>query len=105
MKHRPSTDSQTARLERHLSLSRRQFLRGLGVCMALPVFESSMGRAFGAAAPAGPGVATTSTGAPLRMAFVATPNGVHQEYWWPKGEGSAFELGRTMQPLAALKDK
>jgi hypothetical protein len=105
MKHRPFADPQTLRLERHLALNRRQFLRGLGVCMALPVFESALGRGLQAATPAGPGLATTSTGAPLRMAFVATPNGVHQEYWWPTGEGSAFELGRTMQPLAALKNK
>jgi Protein of unknown function (DUF1552) len=105
MKYRPPADSQTARLERHLSLSRRQFLRGLGVCMALPVFESSMGGVLRAAtAPTGPGVATTSTGAPLRMAYVYVPNGVHQDYWWPKGEGTDFELGRTMQPLAALKN-
>jgi hypothetical protein len=104
MKHRSAVDPQTARLERHLALNRRQFLRGLGVCMALPVFESSMGGLLQAATP-GSGLATTKTGAPLRMAFVATPNGVHQDYWWPKGEGSAFELARTMQPLAALKDK
>jgi hypothetical protein len=23
--------------------------------------------------------------------------------WWPKGEGADFTLGRTMQPLEALK--
>ena len=27
-------------LQRHASFSRRQFLRGLGACIALPVFES-----------------------------------------------------------------
>ncbi len=93
------------RLARHLALSRRNFLRGLGVCLALPVFESSLGPVLRAAtaATAGP-LGVTSTGAPLRMAYVYVPNGVHQSYWWPAGEGSAFELGRTMQPLAALKN-
>jgi hypothetical protein len=104
MKTRPAVDSQTARLERHLALSRRQFLRGLGVCMALPVFESSLGPVLRAAtAPGASPLATTSTGAPLRMAFVYFPNGAHQQYWWPTGEGSSFQLGRTMQPLAGLK--
>jgi len=100
-------DSQTARRERHLALSRRNFLRGLGVCLTLPVFESALGptlrAATKAAAGAGAPLGVTSTGAPLRMAFVYFPNGAHQENWWPAGEGAAFELGRTMQPLAALK--
>jgi hypothetical protein len=104
MKNRPAVDPQTARIERHLALSRRQFLRGLGVCMALPVFESSLGRGLRAATtPGASPLATTSTGAPLRMAFVYFPNGAHQQNWWPTGEGSAFQLGRTMQPLAGLK--
>lgn len=98
---------ETVRQERQLALSRRQFLRGLGVCLALPVLESSLSPLLRAATagPIGPGpLAVTSTGAPLRMAFVAFPNGAHQQYWWPAGEGAAFELGRTMQPLAALKN-
>lgn len=107
MKTRPVADPQTARLERHLALSRRQFLRGVGVCMALPVFESALGPVLRAAqtatATTGAPLGVTSTGAPLRMAFVYIPNGVHQQYWWPNGEGAAFELGRTMQPLAGLK--
>lgn len=105
MKNRTPADAQTVRLERHLALSRRQFLRGLGVCMALPVFESSLGPVLRAAttSPQGP-LGVTSTGAPLRMAYVYFPNGAHQDFWWPKGEGSSFELGRTMQPLAGLKN-
>jgi hypothetical protein len=39
------------------------------------------------------------------MAFVTIPNGVNQDNWWPKGNGADFELGPTMQSLAALKDK
>ncbi|MEO6569426.1 MAG: DUF1552 domain-containing protein [Opitutaceae bacterium] len=104
MKNRSTADSAAARHPRELALNRRQFLRGLGVCMALPIFENAMGPALRAAtSPVGP--ATTSTGAPLRMAYVYVPNGVHQDYWWPTGEGSAFELARTMQPLAGLKNR
>src|SRR5437763_14564566 len=80
--------------QRHASLSRRRFLRGVGACMALPAFESLWPRMAGAAelaASAGTAagaakLAATATGAPLRMAFMYIPNGVHQGYWWPKSE-------------------
>ena len=48
-------------------------------------------------------LATTATGAPLRMAFIYVPNGVHQAYWWPKKEGKDFELTKTLQPLEKVK--
>src|SRR5690349_7051447 len=90
----------------HFALNRRQFLRGLGACVALPVFESAL-RPVARAATASPlatgGMGLTATGAPLRMAFVYFPNGAHQNYWWPTGEGSDFTLGKTMQPLAPLQ--
>lgn len=97
-----------AAAQRHFALSRRQFLRGVGACIALPVFDSllrSPAQAASAAAGAAGagGVATTPSGAPLRMAFVYFPNGAHQDYWWPTGEGANFQLGRTMQPLAGLR--
>lgn len=38
------------------------------------------------------------------MAFVYFPNGAHQDYWWPTGTGSNFTLGRTMQPLAGMRN-
>ena len=93
----------TSRLGRALAgrdgLTRRQFLRGVGASIALPTFASTL-----SAAPAGAGAgAVTSTGAPLRLAFVYFPNGAHQDNWWPTGEGSAFTLGRTMEPLAPLR--
>ncbi len=90
--------------ERHSALNRRQFLRGLGACVALPVFESALrplARAASTTSAAPLGV--TSTGAPLRMAFVYFPNGAQQANWWPTGEGVDFTLGRTMQPLAGLQ--
>jgi hypothetical protein len=101
----PSPDALAT--QRHAALNRRQFLRGLGACIALPVFESALGP-MARAASAGPGNAAalgvTATGAPLRMAFVYFPNGAHQANWWPTGEGANFTLGRTMQPLAALQN-
>lgn len=99
----PSAIQQTA--ERHWSLSRRRFLRGVGACIALPSL-ASLKLPVAQAASAAAGVAGSSAaGAPLRMAFVTLPNGVNQDNWWPKGEGANFELGPTMQSLAALKDQ
>jgi hypothetical protein len=86
-----------------LNLSRRQFLRVVGACVALPVFESALAPLGRAAAPGVAPLATTASGAPLRMAYVYFPNGAHQDYWWPTGSGTDFTLGRTMQPLAALR--
>lgn len=107
MKTPARPDRRAAALEQHLVCSRRNFLRGMGACIALPILESSLGSVLKAAttAPVGPAgpLGVTATGAPLRMAFIHFPNGAHQQYWWPTGTGSSFELGRTMQPLAALK--
>jgi hypothetical protein len=93
--------------ERHHSLNRRRFLRGLGVCLALPAMESLLpSRMFGAPAAASSALgATTATGAPLRMAFLSFPNGAIPAKWWPTGGGQNFQLNETMAPLANMKDK
>ena len=83
--------------------SRRAFLRGAGVALALPAFESLLPARAAAAAKEGVKLATTPSGAPLRMAYVYVPNGVHQGYWWPKKEGKEFELNKTLQPLEKVK--
>ncbi len=81
-------------------LSRRHFLRGLGACVALPALESlcpSPGMATEAASTGR--LATTSTGAPLRAAFVYFPNGAIPSAWWPTEEGNDFEFSKTLKPL------
>lgn len=101
----PPLPSRDAALQRHLSLSRRNFLRGMGAAIALPMFESALPSVLRAASSGATATgATTASGMPLRMAFAYFPNGAHQANWWPTGEGTAFELGKTMQPLAALKN-
>jgi hypothetical protein len=86
----------------HAGLNRRRFLRGLGVCLALPAFESLLPTRLLAAAVSPEGnLATTATGAPLRTAFVYFPNGAIPAAWWPATEGPDFPLSRTLQPLAA----
>lgn len=101
----PTRHHPLAAAQRHFSLSRRQFLRGVGACVALPVFHSMLRPVARAASSplAAEGLATTASGAPLRMAFVYFPNGAHQRYWWPEGTGADFALSKTMQPLSPLK--
>ncbi|MEX0612530.1 MAG: DUF1552 domain-containing protein [Pirellulales bacterium] len=89
--------------ERHWSLSRRHFLRGVGAYIALPAMPSLVPR-WTQAAEVASSVAAASS-APMRMAFVTIPNGVNLDHWWPKGEGKNFELAATMAPLAAVKDQ
>ncbi len=88
--------------ERHASLSRRRFLRGIGASIALPAFASLAPLPLlGAGAASAGKLAVTATGAPLRTAFVFFPNGAIPSAWWPKEEGTSFELSPTLGPLAA----
>src|SRR4051794_36449125 len=98
----PSTAARAA--ERRLSFSRRHFLRGLGACFALPAFHSlSPISLLGASATA---AKASAKSAPVRMAFLYVPNGTIPSAWWPNGEGGKdFVLPRTLQPLAALREK
>lgn len=84
-------------------LSRRHFLRGLGVCLGLPALET-LTPLTKALAAAGPKAAITHSGAPLRTAFLYIPNGVNVARWRPTGEGMQYQLGETMAPLAGLKE-
>ena len=91
--------------DRRAELSRRGFLRGVGACVALPLFESLETTRL-LAAPAGAGrLATTASGAPLRTAFVYFPNGAIPAQWWPERTGTDFAWSRTLRPLASYKQE
>jgi len=82
--------------ERHESFSRRRFLSGAGVSIALPALASL--------APRNAFAAAKSAKAPTRMAFVYVPNGAIPAAWWPAAEGgSSFELSPTLAPLAKVQ--
>lgn len=77
-------------------LTRRGILRGLGASVALPFLESLR--------PAASAVAhTAATTPPTRMAFLYVPNGVHVDRWRPKGEGTEFQFGPTLEPIAGFQ--
>jgi hypothetical protein len=83
-------------------LTRRHFLRGVGVGVALPFFGSL--RPAPLFAESEPKLATTATGAPLRTAFVYFPHGAIPSAWWPTGEATDFKFGRTLAPLEPLRN-
>lgn len=94
---RPFPSPRTLAAERHASLTRRHFLRGLGACLAVPAFES-LRPLHVLAAPA------EGKKAPVRMAFVYVPNGTIPSTFWPAGEGGReFDLPRTLQPLEKVR--
>jgi hypothetical protein len=92
----PQANSPAARRFR---LSRRTFLRGVGVTMALPWMESI---------PAW-GTEPLKDGAPAampkRFAALFWGNGVNGNHWWAKGSGATMELGKSLQPMEPLKAK
>ncbi len=85
-------------MSKHL-FSRRAFLRGVGVTMALPWMESLP---VWGDTPARHGPASE---APIRMAVVFAGNGFHSKEWWAKGEGRQMELGRVLTPLSDFRDR
>jgi hypothetical protein len=80
--------------------SRRTFLRGLGVSIALPWMESINVWGDSPAAATRP-----ASEAPVRFAAVFAGNGFHSKEWWAKGEGRAMELGRVLTPLADFRER
>src|SRR5437667_4867238 len=80
--------------------SRRTFLRGIGVTMALPWMESLT--VWGDSPPAG---SASASEAPVRLAVIFAGNGFHSKEWWAKGEGKSMELGQVLTPLTDFRDK
>jgi hypothetical protein len=74
-------------------------LRGLGVTMALPWFESLP---VWGDEPSGP---QGGSQAPLRLAVLFAGNGFHSKEWWAKGEGKGMELGQVLAPLAGFREQ
>jgi hypothetical protein len=70
--------------------SRREFLRGAGVALALPWMESLA-------------KADTPPAPPLRFACIYWSNGIDPQQWWAKGAGATMEFGPSAAPLAAIR--
>jgi len=79
--------------------SRRHFLRGVGVALALPWMESLP--VFGQTlTTAGKAV----NAPPLRLGVVYFSNGVEPIHWWAKGAGANMEIGQALSPMMSLRE-
>ena len=80
--------------------TRRTFLRGIGVSMALPWMESVRVWGDESQSQSNPG-----SQAPVRFAALFSGNGFHSREWWARGEGKSMELGKVLAPLEPHKEK
>ncbi|MGA2215918.1 MAG: DUF1552 domain-containing protein [Bryobacteraceae bacterium] len=74
------------------SLPRRTFLKGLGVSMALPMFDAMI--------PA----QTATPEAIRRFGAVFVPLGARMDHWTPSKTGSGFEFTDLLKPAEAHRD-
>ena len=79
--------------------SRRTFLRGVGVTVALPWLESLpvWGDATKTDKP--------SSEPPTRFAVLFSGNGFHSKEWWAAGSGADMKLGKVLAPLHDFRKK
>jgi hypothetical protein len=80
-------------------VSRRAFLRGVGVTMALPWLESLS--VWGDASKKD----SAASEAPVRFAVLFSGNGFHTREWWAEGNGEDMKLGRVLAPLNDIRRK
>jgi hypothetical protein len=76
-------------------ISRRAILRGAGCTMALPWLASL--DAFADTPPA--------SAFPKRFGVMFLGCGINEDHWSAEGNGAAMKLGKTLEPLEALKQK
>ena len=77
-------------------LSRRTFLRGVGVTMTLPFLESMV--------PAQTPLARTAANPQIRLGMCFIPHGAVMANWTP-AEVGALKLSRTLVPLEPYQDQ
>lgn len=81
------------------SINRRTVLRGLGTAIALPILDSMLPtRLLSAASPA-------ANAAPLRMAFLYVPNGMHMPDWTPQQDGANYDLPKTLETIKSHRQQ
>ena len=78
-------------------LSRRTFLRGAGVTVALPFLESMV--------PAATPLAQTAAKAKTRFGAIYFPHGATMYKWTPEKDGQDFEFSEILEPLKPFRDR
>jgi len=77
-------------------LSRRTFLRGAGVTIALPFLESMV--------PAQTPLSRTAASPKSRLACIYIPHGATMDHWTPATEGAGFEFSEILKPLEPFRE-
>ena len=77
-------------------LSRRTFLRGAGVTVALPFLESMV--------PAQTPLGKTAASPKSRIACIYIPHGATMDHWTPATVGSGFEFTEILKPLEPFRE-
>jgi hypothetical protein len=78
-------------------LSRRTFLHGMGVSMALPLLDSMI--------PAQAALRQTAASPKNRLACIYVPHGATMDKWTPATEGSGFAFTEILKPLEPFRDR
>lgn len=78
-------------------LPRRTFLRGLGATLSLPLLDSMI--------PAHTALAQTAARPQIRLGLCFIPHGAVIANWTPIGDGTDFEISRTLMPLEPFRDR
>jgi len=78
-------------------ISRRTFLRGTGVTIALPFLDAMV--------PALTAQSKTAANVSPRLSFVYLPHGAIMDKWTPKKEGTGFEFTPILEPLKPFRDQ
>jgi hypothetical protein len=78
-------------------LSRRTFLNGVGVTIALPFLESMV--------PAATSLAQTAARGKTRLGCIYIPHGATMDKWTPAADGTGFEFTEILKPLEPFRDR
>jgi len=78
-------------------LSRRTFLKGVGITVALPFLDAMV--------PAQTPLALTAANPTQRFGFIYVPMGSIMKQWTPEKEGIGFEFSPILKPLEPFRDK
>src|SRR5262252_7669645 len=78
-------------------LSRRTFLQGAGVTIALPFLESMV--------PAATPLQKTAASSKVRFGAIYFPHGATMYKWTPEGEGTSFKFSEILEPLKPFSDR
>lgn len=81
--------------------SRRRFLQGAGVALALPWMESlPLGASEGEKLAKQAGLDRP----PTRFGIVYFSNGVEPVHWWARGSGASMEIGPGLEPMMPYRE-